>query len=51
MRELDAQRIDAAILYSTIVILWEEECTDPELSAAAGTRTNAAFSPMRAENL
>jgi predicted TIM-barrel fold metal-dependent hydrolase len=31
---LDEQRIDAAILYPTIAILWEEECTDPELSAA-----------------
>ena len=34
VREMDAQGIDAAILYPTIGILWEEECTDTELSAA-----------------
>jgi uncharacterized protein len=34
VREMDAQGIDAAILYPTIGILWEEECIDPELSAA-----------------
>jgi predicted TIM-barrel fold metal-dependent hydrolase len=34
VREMEAQGIDAAVLYPTIGILWEEECTDPELSAA-----------------
>ena len=34
VREMDAQGIDATVLYPTIGILWEEECTDPELSAA-----------------
>jgi uncharacterized protein len=34
IREMDQQGIDVAILYGTITLCWEEECTDPELSAA-----------------
>lgn len=34
VREMDAEGIDAAILYPTIGIIWEGECNDPELSAA-----------------
>jgi predicted TIM-barrel fold metal-dependent hydrolase len=34
IREMDEQGIDVAILYGTITLCWEEECTDPELSAA-----------------
>jgi predicted TIM-barrel fold metal-dependent hydrolase len=31
---LDAERIDAAVLYTTVGLLWEAELTDPELSQA-----------------
>ncbi len=31
---LDAENIDAAILYTTVGLLWEAEVTDPELSQA-----------------
>ena len=34
VREMDAEGIDAAILYPTIGIIWEGDCTDAELSAA-----------------
>lgn len=34
VHEMDEQGIDVAILYPTIGILWEAECSDPELSAA-----------------
>ena len=34
VRELDAEGIDAAILYPTIGIIWEGDCHDAELSAA-----------------
>jgi len=34
VREMDEQGIDVAILYPTLGIVWEEDCTDPELSAA-----------------
>ncbi|HEV3111015.1 MAG TPA: amidohydrolase family protein [Candidatus Binataceae bacterium] len=34
IREMDEQGIDVAVLYGTISLAWEEECTDPELSAA-----------------
>ncbi len=34
VREMDAEGIDAAILYPTIGIIWEGDCYDAELSAA-----------------
>lgn len=34
LKELDAEGVDAAILYPTIGIAWERDCEDPELSAA-----------------
>ena len=34
VREMDAEGIDAALLYPTIGIIWEGDCADPELSAA-----------------
>jgi predicted TIM-barrel fold metal-dependent hydrolase len=34
IRLLDAEGIDAAILYTTVGLLWEAELTDPELSQA-----------------
>jgi uncharacterized protein len=34
IKEMDEQRIDFALLYPTIGILWEGECADAELSAA-----------------
>ena len=34
VREMDEQGIDVAVLYPTLGIVWEEDCTDPELSAA-----------------
>lgn len=34
VREMDAEGIDAAILYPTIGIIWEGDCHDAELSAA-----------------
>ena len=35
---LDAEHLDAAILYTTVGLLWEAELTDPELSQAYTTR-------------
>ncbi|MEM7342417.1 MAG: amidohydrolase family protein [Actinomycetota bacterium] len=34
LRLLDAENIDAAVLYTTVGLLWEAELTDPELSQA-----------------
>ena len=34
VHEMNEQGIDIAILYPTLGIVWEEDCTDPELSAA-----------------
>jgi len=34
IREMDRQGIDIAFLYGTITLCWEQECIDPELSAA-----------------
>ena len=34
IREMDQQGIDIAVLYPTLGIVWEEDCTDPALSAA-----------------
>jgi predicted TIM-barrel fold metal-dependent hydrolase len=34
VREMDAEGIDAAILYPTIGIIWEGDCADAELSSA-----------------
>lgn len=34
VRLLDAENIDAAILYTTVGLLWEAEVTDPDLSQA-----------------
>jgi uncharacterized protein len=34
VRQMDEEGIDIALLYPTIGLCWEGECTDPELSAA-----------------
>ena len=34
LKVLDAENLDAAILYTTVGLLWEAELTDPELSQA-----------------